>query len=378
MKMNLTLTDVQTMLQDTTLRLMRDNYSFEKRKEVLRQRKGYSESLWAEFAELGLLGIEIDEKFGGTGGTFQDVAVVLEAFGRSLVVEPYLSTVIMGVNIVATAGADEQKKAILPAVCSGTATLSLAHDEPGSRYRPELVETTAARDGTGFVINGHKTMVLGGDSADWLIVSTRTSGNKTDRRGISLFLVQRDAPGVMTKPYVIMDDRRAAEISLSNVKVGASALLGAEGEGLPLVEAAYDRAAAATCSEAVGAMAALNELTNEYLKTRIQFGKPIGANQVLQHRMVDMIIAQEQARSITLLAVNALDLSANSGSRKAVSAAKALVGKCAQKVGRDAIQQHGGIGLTMEYVGGHYFRRLTAMEAIFGNVEHHLERFATS
>lgn len=250
--------------------------------------------------------------------------------------------------------------------------------EPKSRYHLDQVETIAKRDGSDFVIDGQKAVVLGGDTADWLIVSARTAGDKSDHRGISLFLITRDAPGVTAKSYVIMDDRRAAEISLSNVKVGASALLGVEGEGLALVEAAYDRAAAATCSDAVGAMAALNELTNEYLKTRVQFGKPIGTNQVLQHRMVDMVIAEEQARSITLLAVNSIDRPDNAGSRKAVSAAKAMVGKCAQKVGRDAIQQHGGIGLTMEYVGEHYFRRLTAVEAMFGNIDYHLDRFAIS
>jgi alkylation response protein AidB-like acyl-CoA dehydrogenase len=376
--MNLTFTEIQTMLQDTTLRLVREKYSFDKRKDILRQPKGYSEALWAEFAELGLLGIEIGENFGGTGGTFQDVAVVLEVLGRGLVVEPFLSTVIMGAGVVAAAGSEEQKQAILPGIAEGKVTLSLAHGEPKSRYRLNQVETTATRDGAGFVVNGQKAVVLGGDTADWLIVSARTAGDPTDNRGISLFLIKRDAPGIVVKPYIIMDDRRAAEISLSNVKVRASALLGAEGEGFGLVETAFDRAAAATCSEAVGAMAALNELTNEYLKARVQFGKPIGINQVLQHRMVDMVIAQEQARSITLFAANAIDQPANSGSAKAVSAAKALVGKCAQKVGRDAIQQHGGIGLTMEYVGGHYFRRLTAIEAMFGNIDHHLERFAST
>jgi alkylation response protein AidB-like acyl-CoA dehydrogenase len=284
----------------------------------------------------------------------------------------------MGAGLVAAAGSEEQKQAILPGVAEGKVTLSLAHGEPKSRYRLNQVETTATRDGVDFVVNGQKAVVLGGDTADWLIVSARTAGDPTDNRGISLFLVKRDAPGIAVKPYVIMDDRRAAEISLSNVKVGASALLGAEGEGFGLVETAFDRAAAATCSEAVGAMAALNELTNEYLKARVQFGKPIGTNQVLQHRMVDMVIAQEQARSITLFAANAIDQPTNSGSAKAVSAAKALVGKCAQKIGRDAIQQHGGIGLTMEYVGGHYFRRLTAIEAMFGNIDHHLERFAST
>ncbi|MGZ5865208.1 MAG: acyl-CoA dehydrogenase family protein [Xanthobacteraceae bacterium] len=376
--MNLTLTEIQTMLQDTALRLVREKYGFEKRKNILREPKGYSEAVWMEFAELGLLGIEIEEKFGGAGGTFRDVAVVMEAFGRGLVVEPYLSTVIMGAGLVAATGNEEQKRTILPAVSGGTATLSLAHGEPKSRYHLDHVETIAKRDRSDFVIDGQKAVVLGGDTADWLIVSARTAGDETDHRGISLFLVTRDAPGVTAKSYVTIDDRRAAEISLSNVKVRASALLGAEGEGFALVEAAYDRAAAATCSDAVGAMAALNELTNEYLKTRVQFGKPIGTNQVLQHRMVDMVIAEEQARSITLLAVNGIDRPDNAGSRKAVLAAKAMVGKCAQKVGRDAIQQHGGIGLTMEYVGGHYFRRLTAMEAMFGNIDHHLERFAIS
>jgi alkylation response protein AidB-like acyl-CoA dehydrogenase len=374
--MDFTLSETQLLLQETANRLVRDRYGFEERKKIIAQPDGFSPQLWNEYAELGLLGIEIGEDYGGSGGTFQDLAVVLEAFGRGLVVEPYLSTVVLGAGLVARAGSEAQKKDILPKVAEGKLKLALAYGEPKARYSLNHVETSAKRDGDSYVINGAKAVVLGGDSADTLIVATRTSGKAADPSGISLFLVPRTAQGVETRVYPNMDDRRAAEITFENVRVPASALLGAADQGLPHLEAAVDRGAAAMVCEAVGAMTALNELTLGYLKTRKQFGRPIGAFQVLQHRMADMAMAEQQARSMAPLAA----LHANSDDAalraQAVSAAKVQIGRSGNEVGRGAIQLHGGIGLTMEYVAGHYFRRLTAIEMMFGDTAHHLARFA--
>ena len=374
--MEFSLSETQQLLQETASRLLRDRYSFEQRKAVLARPEGFSRELWAELAGLGLLGIEIEERFGGSGGGFAALAVVLQAFGRSLVVEPYLPTVILGAGLLARAGSPAQQMALLPKIGAGELTLALAQGEPDGRYALHHVATTARRQGAEYRLDGRKAVVLGGDAADWLIVPARTSGAVTDRAGISLFLVERGRPGVELRPYPMIDGRGAAELALDGVLVPASALLGAADAGLALVEEAVDRGIAAVCCEALGAMAALNELTLEYLKTRVQFGRPIGRFQVLQHRMVDMMMAQEQARSMALLAATSVGEADAAARAKALSAAKVQIGRSAQIVGRGAIQLHGGIGLTMEYSAGHYFRRLTAIEAMFGDIDHHLARFA--
>ncbi len=368
--MEFTLTDTQQMLQDTARRLVRDRYGFEQRKAVVASALGYSAELWKEYAELGLLGLELDEDHGGSGGSFEDLAVVVEAFGRGLVVEPFLSTVVLGAGLVTRAGSAAQKDAILPKVAAGEMKLALATGEPKARYSLERIETGAKRDGDGYLLNGHKAVVLGADSADLIIASARTA------KGVSLFLVPRDAKGVDVRTYPNMDDRRAAEVTFDNVRVGADALLGPEDGALLHLEAAMDRGAAAICCEALGTMTVLNELTLDYLKTRTQFGRPIGKFQVLQHRMADMVIAEQQARSMVQLAAEHANLDDAKRRAQAISAAKVQVGQSAQIVGRGAIQLHGGIGLTIEFVAGHYFRRLTAMEMMFGDQAYHLKRFA--
>ncbi len=370
--MEFALNETQTMLQDTAARLVRDRYGFEQRNKIVATPEGYSTSLWKEYAELGLLGVEIEEAHGGIGGSFRDLAVVLEAFGRGLVVEPYLSTVVLGAGVIAAAGSAAQKNAMLPQIVAGELKLALAYGEPTTRYSLDKIATTATKDGKGHTLKGHKAVVIGADAADQIIVSANTG------KGISLFLLPRNTPGVEIRPYANMDDRRAAEVILDNAKVGGEALVGTLDGGLPNLTAAVDRGAAALCCEAVGVMGALNELTLEYLKTRNQFGRPIGKFQVLQHRMADMVMAEQQARSVAVLAAEHANNPDAAFRAQAISAAKVQIGLSAQVVGRGAIQLHGGIGMTLEYSAGHFFRRLTAIEMMFGDQAHHLARFAAA
>jgi len=377
--MEFSASETQTMLRETAERLVRNRYGFEERKKIIASEDGYSPALWREFANLGLLGVEVPEDFDGSGGGFDDIAVVLEALGQGLVVEPYLSTVVLGAGLIAAAGTDAQKQDVLPRVASGELLLAPAHGEPQARYALNRVETAAARsDGDHFVIDGRKAVVLGGDSAGLLIVSARTSGKTDDATGISLFLVEREAVGVSVRAYPNVDDRRAAEIALEGVRVSQDALLGPLDGALPLIEAAFDRGAAALCCEAVGAMGALNALTLDYLKTRNQFGRPIGKFQVLQHRMADMVMAEQQARSMLYLAIENAGEADAAARRQAISAAKVQINKSGLIVGRGAVQLHGGIAMTMEYSAGHYFRRLTAIEKMMGDTDYHLERFASA
>jgi len=375
--MNFDLTDTQRMLQDTASRLIRERYSFEERNRILASPDGFSREIWAVFAELGLLGVEVAEEYGGIGGDFQDLAIVLDAFGRGLVVEPFIPTVVLGAGLISAVGTSEQKDEILPKLVEGQMFLALAHGEPKSRYSLRHVETKAARSDDGYILTGAKSVVLGGDCADLFIVSARTSGATTDQEGISLFLVERGAPGLAIRGYPNVDGTRAAEVTLEGVHVRAAQVLGPEGGAYPLIEAAVDRGTAAVCAEAIGVMAALNDITLEYLKTRTQFGTPIGSFQVLQHRMVDLIVAQEQAASLAILAADRANATDAKDRARAVSAAKVLVGRSGRLVGQDSVQMHGGIGITKEYTAGHYFKRLTTIDRTFGDTDYHLARFAS-
>ncbi len=367
-------TEIQALLRDTADRLIRDKYEFETRKKYLASAEGYSAALWKEYGELGLLGIDASEDHGGSGGDFSDLAVVLEAFGRGLAVEPFLSSIILSAAALRTSGDKAAQDEFLPKLATGEMKMALAYGEPGSRYSLTHCETTAKADGDGHILNGQKAVVLGADDADMLIVSARTSGASSDAEGISLFLVPRGASGLTVRTITNMDDRRAGEVTLESVR--ARAMLGASVGALPVLEAAVDRATAAVCCEAVGAMEAVNQLTLEYLKTRNQFGRPIGKFQVLQHRMADMMMAEQSARSMMALAISNVDNPDLKERAKAISAAKVQIGKSGNIVGRGAIQLHGGIGMTMEYVAAHYFRRLTSIEKMFGDTDYHLARFA--
>jgi alkylation response protein AidB-like acyl-CoA dehydrogenase len=327
---------------------------------------------------MGLLGVPFAEEHGGFGGTAVDVMLVMEALGEGLVVEPYWVNVGLAGRLVARGGSVAQQKRILPELIQGKHRLAFAHTERAARYDLRHVATRAKRSGAGFVLEGEKRAVLHGASADTLIVSARTSGGDTDSAGISLFLVDRTAPGVTVKEYRTIDELRAADVWLSGVSVGAEAQLGDEGRALPLIEDAADYATALLCAEAVGAIRFANEATLEYLKTRRQFGVPIGSFQALQHRMVDMVISYEQARSMACLACVKVDGAPPAERRHAVSAAKIKVADACRHVSQEAVQLHGGMGMTEELKISHTFRRLTMIAQTFGDAEHHLERFAAS
>jgi alkylation response protein AidB-like acyl-CoA dehydrogenase len=374
--MDFSLSETQRMLAETADRLVRDRYGFEDRKKIIAGPDGFSRPMWATFAELGLTGLGIAEEHDGLGGNMADMAVVAETFGRALVVEPYMPTLVLGAGTLGLAGSDSQKAEILPQVVAGACFLALAHGEPKSRYTLAHVETTAVADGGDMLLTGAKAVVLGGDAADHFLVSARTSGAASEAQGISLFLVPCGAPGLAIRAYPNIDGTRAADLVLDRVRVPASARIGEIGQALPIVAHAVDRAIAYLCAEAVGAMQALNALTLDYLKTRTQFGQPIGAFQVLQHRMVDMEVALEQARSMAILAGDRADEADARERGRAISAAKVQIGRSGRLIGQSSVQMHGGIGITDEYAGGHYFKRLTLIDRTFGDADHHLARFA--
>jgi alkylation response protein AidB-like acyl-CoA dehydrogenase len=376
--MDFSLSETQRMLAETTDRLVRERYGFEERKKIIAGPDGFSRPMWAQFAELGLTGLGIAEEHDGLGGSMGDMAVVAETFGRGLVVEPYMPTLVLGAGTLGLAGTDAQKAEILPRVVAGNCFLALAHGEPKSRYTLCHVETKAAADGADHLLTGAKAVVLGGDAADYFLVSARTDGAVNATHGISLFLVPREAPGLTIRAYPNIDGTRAADLVLDRVRVPASARIGTLGEALPIIAHTVDRAIAYLCAEAVGAMQALNALTLDYLKTRTQFGQPIGAFQVLQHRMVDMEVALEQARSMAILACDRADDPHPHERLRAVSAAKVQIGKSGRLIGQSSVQMHGGIGITDEYAGGHYFKRLTLIDRTFGDTDHHLARFAAA
>ena len=364
------------MLQDSVTRLLAGQCSFEQRLSHLAQPFGYSHGLWAHFAELGLQGLPFSQDDGGFGGGPVDTLIVMTALGRCLAPEPYLASVVLGGGLLRDAGSAAQRAASLPAIAQGTLTLALAHAETAARFDLAHVETTAHAHDGGWTISGAKRFVLSGDSAQKLIVSARTHGAANDASGISLFLVDADAPGLARRGYRTQDHGRAADIRFDSVHVDAGALIGAAGAGLPLVERAADVATAALCAEAVGVMERAHELTVDYLKVRKQFGVAIGSFQALQHRAVDMLVAIEQARSMALYAAMMCDEPDAGARARAISAAKVQIGKSARFVGQEAVQLHGGIGMTEECQVGHYFRRLTMIEILFGDSSHHLRRLS--
>ena len=371
--MDFDLTDEQRMLSDSIRRLVSDAYDdFEKRKSYRAEPRGYADANWQKFAEMGLLGLPFSEEDGGFGGGPVETMLVCEQFGRGLVVEPYLATVVLGGGLLKRAASAEQRAELIPAIAEGTLTLAFAHQERQARHDLHDVATTATRNADGYTLNGAKGVVLHGDSADRLIVSARTAGARRDRDGISLFLLDPATSGVTRRGYATQDGLRAAEVVLENVAVPDDALLGPEGAALPLIEQVVDEAQAAICAEALGAMEVLRDLTVDYLKQRTQFGQAIGNFQALQHRAADMLVATEQARSMAMYAAMMVQEADPAARRTALSAAKALVAKNADLLGKDAIQLHGGIAVTEEYKAGHYFKRLTMLAGLFGDVDHHL------
>ena len=376
--MNFELSDEQTLLAETIKRFVATHYNFDTRAKIMASPGGFSTDVWAAIAEMGLLGLPFAEVHGGFGGSTVDVMLVMEAIGEGLLVEPYLATVGLGGRFVARAGSKAQQERILPALIEGKHTLAFAHTEPGARYDLRQVGLKARRQGEGWVLDGDKAMVLHGGSADTLVVSARTAGGDTDAAGITLFLVSRTAPSVTVKESRTIDNLRTADIRFSGVRVGPDALLGREGEGYPLIEEVVDYATALVCAEAVGAIRYANEATLEYLKTRRQFGVPIGSFQALQHRMVEMMISYEQARSMAYLACVKIDSAEAAERRHVISAAKIKIADACRHVSQESVQLHGGMGMTEELKVSHTFRRLTMLAQTFGDAEHHLERFAAT
>ncbi len=376
--MNFELSDEQTLLAETIKRFVATHYNFDTRAKIMASPGGFSTDVWAAIAEMGLLGLPFAEVHGGFGGSTVDVMLVMEAIGEGLLVEPYLATVGLGGRFIARAGSKAQQERILPALIEGKHTLAFAHTEPGARYDLRQVGLKARRQGEGWVLDGDKAMVLHGGSADTLVVSARTAGGDTDAAGITLFLVPRTAPGVTVKESRTIDNLRTADIRFSDVRVGPDALLGREGEGYPVIEEVVDYATALLCAEAVGAIRYANEATLEYLKTRRQFGVPIGSFQALQHRMVEMMISYEQARSMAYLACVKIDSAEAAERRHVISAAKIKIADACRHVSQESVQLHGGMGMTEELKVSHTFRRLTMLAQTFGDAEHHLERFAAT
>jgi len=367
--MNFDYNEEQQLLADSVRRFLGKDYEFEKRRKLVAG-EGWSPQVWAQLAEMGVTGIPFSPDYGGFGGGAVDLMGVMEAFGDALLVEPYLPTILAG-QLIARAGNDAQKKAILPGVVEGKKRLAFAHSEKGARYNNARVQVKATRAGGGWELTGEKCVVLGAPLAETLLVSARTD------KGVSLFLVKRDAAGVTLKAYRTVDETLAADVVMKGVQAGADALLGAEGAALPVIEEATDFATALICSEAVGAMKFACDTTLEYLKTRKQFGVPIGTFQALQHRIVDMYISYEQAKSMACLAASKIDSSADARERaRSVSAAKIKIADTCRHVSQEAIQLHGGMGMSEELKVSHTFRRLTMIGQQFGDADHHLARFA--
>jgi pimeloyl-CoA dehydrogenase small subunit len=377
--MDFDLSPEQAQLKDGVERLVAATYpSLEVRQALMQQPQGFSARGWAQFAEMGLLGIPFSEDEGGFGGGPVETLVVMEALGKGLALEPYLSSVVLGGGAVRLAGSAEQKEKLIPGIVEGSLRLALAQTEAQARYDLNDIATTARKVAGGYVLDGRKSVVVNGDSADRLVVSARTAGERRDAEGISLFLVPADAPGLRITGYPTQDGGRAAEIAFGEVRVAEADLLGEEGKGLPVLQRLAEYAIAALAAEAVGAMSALHALTVDYLKTRSQFGTPIGNFQVLQHRAVDMLIAVEQARSMAFYAAMMVESDDAAERAAALSAVKVQINRSCRLVGQEAVQLHGGIGMTMEYIGAHYFKRLTMIESLFGDTPHHLRRVAAA
>jgi len=370
--MDFSFTEEQSMLRDTVASYLADHYSFDQRKAALGKEPGWSPAIWKAFAEeLGILGAPFSEELGGLGGGAVENMIVMEEFGKALVVEPYLGTVVIAGGFLKHSGHAKASE-LIGQIISGDAIFAFAYAEPQGRYNLADLKTTAKKDGPSWVLNGHKAVVIGAPYATHLIVTARTDGGQRDATGVSVFIVPKDAAGVTTRDYPTVDGFRASEVYLENVKVDADAIVGPAGQALPLVETVVDEAIAATCAEACGVLRKLHEGTLEYTKQRKQFGQPISQFQVLQHRMVDMFIGVEQSISMTYMATIKLDSAERS---KSASAAKVQIGKACKFVGQNAIQLHDGMGMTDEMAIGHYFKRATMIESAFGSTDHHLARY---
>lgn len=373
--MHFNFTDEQEMLRDSLARFLREKYDFETRTAIIASDEGWSREIWGQLAEMGLMAVAFPEEYDGLDGNGIDTMVIMEEFGKALLVEPYLASVVLAGGLLKDAGGPHAKE-LIPQIAAGAMVAGFGFAEPRSRFDLFHVETIAEPQGDGFVLNGHKAVVLAGSIADRLIISARTSGKSRDRDGISLFVINPKAPGVTLQAYPTIDGLQAADVIFENVQLGSEALLGEQGKALASIEKIIDQAIAAISAEAMGMCRRMVELTQEFCQTRQQFGQPLSKFQVLQHRMVDMLIYTEEMTSMAYMAAAKLE-SPTVERAQAAAAAKVQLGKSCIFVGESAVQLHGGMGITEEMAIGHYFMHGTMLELLFGNTEHYMKRYET-
>lgn len=378
--MDFNFTEEQTLLADSLRRYLQKSYSLPARRQAIAAAPGYSAEHWQAYADMGVLALNVPEAHGGLaagpGGNPLDTLVVMRELGRGLVVEPFWMSAVVCANAIALSGSEAQQSALLPALADGTDVFALAALEPGGRYDFNHVATTATAAGGGFKLSGRKAVVLHGAQADHLLVSARIAGKVDDANGIALFLVGRDAPGLRAFDYATVDGLRAADITLDDVEVTLSAMLADDGHGAAVLARTIELAGAALCAEALGIVEALTDITNDYLKTRKQFGVPIGKFQALQHRVADMLVGVEQVRAMAYFAAVKVSLDDSHARHMAIAAARATIAEAGRFVGRNAVQLHGGMGVTDELIVSHYVKRLTMLNQTFGDYEHHLATYA--
>lgn len=372
--MDFDFTEEQTLLQDSISKFVQENYDLPTRTKVIKSKTGYSEDHWKQFAELGWLALPFSEEDGGLDGNFVDTLVVSEALGKGLIVEPYFATVILAGTALRVAGNAEQKQKLIGGIIDGTVKATIAYAELQARYELNDVATTATKEGDSFVINGEKSVVINAETADYIIVSARTSGERASSKGISLFIVDAKAEGISRIDYPTIDGGRGSEVTLSNVKVAASDLLGELDEGLEILEEVRDQAILALCAEAVGQMELMYKDTVEYCSQREQFGHALSDFQVLKHRFADMFVETEQCTSLLYRATLEKQIGAPTA-RRTIHALKYKVGKEGNLLARQAVQSHGGMGVTEELRLGHYFMRLAVIDTIFGNYDYHMDKY---
>jgi alkylation response protein AidB-like acyl-CoA dehydrogenase len=373
--MDFNFTEEQTLLADTVQRFVREHYSFEKRREILKSQNGWSREMWEQLAGLGVTAINVAEEHGGLGGGPVETMLVMNALGEALVLEPFLSAAILTPALITRLGDERAAEELLPVIASGERIVIVAHQEPHTRGELNQTTTRAEKSGAGYVLEGHKSVIAYGGAADELLITARTSGQAGDASGVSAFRVDPKTAGLELTSYATIDGQRAADIILKGVKVGADRLIGPEGQAYGAIEAAHQVTLSALCAEAVGIMRAVNAATLDYTKNRKQFGQPIASFQVLQHRMADMFIQSEQAQSMSYLAAIKCVEPDETARRRALSAAKVVIGQAGRFIAQQAIQLHGGMGMTDELMVSHHFKRLTAIDLTLGDADFHMQQF---
>ena len=372
--MHFELSEEQTLLENMVTSFVRDDYNWETREKIVNTEEGWKPENWSKFAELGLLSVPFSENHGGLGGTAVDSMIVMEQFGKGLVVEPFMPSILLSGKLISKLASESQANDIIPKIMEGESRYVFAYAEPQSRFDLSDVKTSAIKDGDSYTVNGFKSVVFGASMATHIIIAARTSGDQRSEDGITLFMADIKSDGITLQTYPTIDEYRASEVVIENLKISSDMILGEVDKAYETIEEVIDLATIAACSEAVGVLQILKDSTVDYCKQRKQFGQPISKNQAIQHKLVDMMIEYEQAKSILYAAVTA-DLNDTVQRKKSVSAAKARIGQSIKFVGETAIQLHGGMGMVDEYMISHYFKRATMLGVLFGNVDFHLKRF---